>query len=159
MVRSYEKIREEEIKLMIEKLEKATSSSPSPVNLSQLLMTLTNDIICRVALGRKYSGAEAEEGIDVENIVRTFAAVLGEFPIGEYIPSLSWVDRICGVDHKLEEVDKRFDDFLERVVKEHEDADKENRSDFVDKLLTIQRDKTGQFELEKNALKLIIWVR
>ncbi|KAG7547812.1 Cytochrome P450, partial [Arabidopsis suecica] len=68
MVRSYEKIREEEIKLMIEKLEKASCSSPpSPVNLSQLLMTLTNDIICRAALGRKYSSKE--DGVDVENIV------------------------------------------------------------------------------------------
>ncbi|VVB05220.1 unnamed protein product [Arabis nemorensis] len=156
MAPSYEKIREEEIKLMIKKLEKAiSSSSPLLVNLSQLLMTLTNDIIYRVALGRKYS--DPEDGIDVENIVSTFAAVLGEFPLGEYIPSLSWVDRIRGVDHKLEEVDKRFDDFLERVVKEHEEADKENRSDFVDKLLTIQRDNTGQFKLEKGALKLIIW--
>jgi len=44
------------------------------------------------------------------------------------------------------------------VVKEHEEADKETRSDLVDKLLTIQSDKTGQFELEKSALKLIIWV-
>ncbi|CAA0395076.1 unnamed protein product [Arabidopsis thaliana] len=156
MVRSYEKIREEEIKLMIEKLEKAScSSSPSPVNLSQILMTLTNDIICRVALGRKYSGKK--DGIDVENIVRTFAALLGEFPVGEYIPSLSWIDRIRGLDHKMEVVDKRFDEFLERVVKEHEEADKETRSDLVDKLLTIQSDKTGQFELEKSALKLIIW--
>jgi len=111
MVRSYEKIREEEIKRMIEKLEKAScSSSPSPVNLSQILMTLTNDIICRVALGRKYSGKK--DGIDVENIVRTFAALLGEFPVGEYIPSLSWIDRIRGLDHKMEVVDKRFDEFL-----------------------------------------------
>ncbi|KAJ0255361.1 hypothetical protein HA466_0101220 [Hirschfeldia incana] len=159
MVRSYEKIREEEIKLMIEKLERASSSSsspsPSPVNLSQLLMTLTNDIICRIALGRKYSGTE--DAIDVENIVSTFAALLGEFPVGEYIPSLSWVDRIRGLDRKMEEVDKRFDEFLERVVKEHEEADKEYRSDLVDKLLTIQRETTGEFELEKNALKLIIW--
>ncbi|CAL9225083.1 unnamed protein product [Arabidopsis halleri] len=156
MVRSYEKIREEEIKLMIEKLEKASCSpSPTPVNLSQLLMTLTNDIICRVALGRKYSGKK--DGIDVENIVRTFAALLGEFPIGEYIPSLSWIDRMRGLDHKMEEVDERFDEFLERVVKEHKEADKETRSDLVDKLLMIQSDKTGQFELEKSALKLIIW--
>ncbi|EFH39507.1 predicted protein [Arabidopsis lyrata subsp. lyrata] len=147
MVRSYEKIREEEIKLMIEKMEKASCSSPpSPVNLSQLLMTLTNDIICRAALGRKYSSKE--DGVDVENIV-AFSALVGEFPIGEYIPSLSWIDKIRGEDHKMEEVDKRFDEFLNRVVKEHEDANKETKSDLVDKLLTIQSDKS--------ALKLIIW--
>ncbi|KAL9817313.1 Cytochrome P450 71A19 [Arabidopsis thaliana] len=139
MVRSYEKIREEEIKLMIEKLEKS----------ELFIFTLT------VALGRKYSGKK--DDIDVENIVRTFAALLGEFPVGEYIPSLSWIDRLRGLDHKMEVVDKRFDEFLERVVKEHEEADKETRSDLVDKLLTIQSDKTGQFELEKSALKLIIW--
>jgi len=149
MVRSYKKIREDEIKLMIEKVENASSCSPpSPVNLSQLFMTLTNDIICRAALGRKYSSKE--DGIDVENIVRAFSALVGEFPIGEYIPSLSWIDKIRGQDHKMEEVDKRFDEFLERVVKEHEDANKDTRSDLVDTLLTIQSDKS--------ALKLIIWV-
>ncbi|AEE83259.1 cytochrome p450-like protein [Arabidopsis thaliana] len=148
MVRSYKKIREDEIKLMIEKVENASSCSPpSPVNLSQLFMTLTNDIICRAALGRKYSSKE--DGIDVENIVRAFSALVGEFPIGEYIPSLSWIDKIRGQDHKMEEVDKRFDEFLERVVKEHEDANKDTRSDLVDTLLTIQSDKS--------ALKLIIW--
>ncbi|KFK25390.1 hypothetical protein AALP_AA8G107900 [Arabis alpina] len=47
MVRSFETLREAETKLMTDKLEEACSSSSS-VNLSNVLMALTNDVICRI---------------------------------------------------------------------------------------------------------------
>lgn len=56
-VRSFGNKREEEINAMMGKLEKASASS-SPVNLSEILMTLTNDVMTRVVLGRKYSSEE-----------------------------------------------------------------------------------------------------
>ncbi|KAH0894389.1 LOW QUALITY PROTEIN: hypothetical protein HID58_056818, partial [Brassica napus] len=58
--RSFENIRKEEINVMMDKLEKASSSS-SRVNLSKLLMTLTYDVIARIVLGKKYSSDEHED--------------------------------------------------------------------------------------------------
>ncbi|CAA7020918.1 unnamed protein product [Microthlaspi erraticum] len=153
MVRSFEKGREEEIELMMKKLEKASSSS-SKLNISQLFITLTSDVTSKVVLGRKYSGDEST--VDIKILVRTFAEVLGTFPIGDYIPSLAWIDTIRNLDGKVEEVSKAFDDFLEKVVQEHDlDADIK-RSDFVDTLLSIQRDKMTPFAFDKSDIKLII---
>ncbi|CAE6220749.1 unnamed protein product [Arabidopsis arenosa] len=150
MVRSFEKVREEEINVMMEKVEKAASSS-SPLNLSGLLSSLTSDLICRIALGRKYSsdGEEVCNTYNVKEIVRKTMELSGSFPLGEYIPSLAWIDKICGVDDKVEEVSNKIDSFLEKAVQEHveDHADKE-RSDFVDILVSIQRDKTMGFEFE-----------
>lgn len=161
MVRSFEKVREEEINVMMEKVEKAVSSS-SPVNLSGLLSSLTSDLICRIALGRKYSGDGEEVGntYNVKEIVRKTMELSGSFPLGEYIPSLAWIDTIRGVDVKVEEVSNKIDSFLERAVQEHveDHADKE-RSDFVDILVSIQRDKTMGFDFGNSEIKNLILVK
>lgn len=41
---------------------------------------------------------------------------LGVFFVGDYILSLVWIDKVCGLDCKMEEVSKMFVEFLERVV-------------------------------------------
>ena len=44
---------------MIENINQLASSSNSlPINLSDILCSLTNDVVCIIALGRKYSGVE-----------------------------------------------------------------------------------------------------
>ncbi|KAG2239405.1 hypothetical protein Bca52824_091749 [Brassica carinata] len=68
-IRSFEDIRAEEINVLMGKLEKASSSS-SPVNLSKLFINLSNDVITRVVLGKKYS-TEGGEYIS-QNVVRKF---------------------------------------------------------------------------------------
>ncbi|KAF2596676.1 hypothetical protein F2Q68_00012331 [Brassica cretica] len=151
-IQSFENIRAEEINTMMEKLEKASSLS-SPINLSELFTTLTNDVIRRIVLGRKY-GSERVCYIS-QDIVRRFMELMGAFPLGDFIPVLSWIDRIRGLDKKVEEVYNEFDVFLEKLVQEHEDAD-EDRSDFLYILLSLQRDKTTPIELDRSDLKLIL---
>ncbi|CAF2130485.1 cytochrome P450 71A16 [Brassica napus] len=153
MVRSFHKEREEEINILMEKLEQASSSS-STVNLSQFFITLTSDVMSKVALGRKYSSDEGT--VDIKTVVRTFSRVFGTFPVAEYIPSLAWIDWIRRLDGKAEEVSKTFDDFLEKVVQEHDlDVDKK-KSGFVDRLLSIQREQTTPFVFDRSDIKLII---
>lgn len=157
MVQSSEKRREEEITLLMEMLEEASLSSSS-VNLSKLITNMVSDIMGKVILGKKYSGEEGT--IDVKTITKSFLDAVGLSPVGEYIPSLSWIGKITGSDGKLEEITKKFGDFIEKVLQEHEDiyADKET-PDFVDMLLTIQRDETTQCHLDKSDIKVIIFVR
>ncbi|KAG2318448.1 hypothetical protein Bca52824_011661 [Brassica carinata] len=151
-VRSFENIREEEINVMMDKLEKASSSS-SRVNLSKLLTALTNDVIARIVLGRKYSSEE--DGNNSNTLVRRYMEIVGAFPFGEYFPSLAWVDKVRGFDRKVDKLNNEIDRFLEKVVQEHVDAD-EGRSNFVGILLSTQRDKTTPFELDRTSLKNLL---
>lgn len=156
MVRSFEKVRQEEINSVMEKLEKASSSS-LPVNLSDLLLNMSNDVICRIAMGRKYS--REENTSDFENQLRKVMELLGSFPVGDYIPGLAWIDKVRGLDRKMEEVSKTFVEFLERVVQEHVDeGENKETCDFVDMLLRIQGEKTNGFELDRSDIRLIILV-
>ncbi|KAF3513213.1 hypothetical protein F2Q69_00001414 [Brassica cretica] len=142
MVGSFEKVREEEVNAMIEKLEKASRSSSSE-NLSELFITLPSDVTSRVALGRKHSDDETAR--DLKNRVRQIMELLGEFPIGEYVPSLAWIDRIRGFNDKVEEVSRRFSDLMDKVVQEHLEAGKK-KVDFVDILLAIEGEMSNGFQ-------------
>ncbi|CAN7023067.1 unnamed protein product [Brassica rapa subsp. trilocularis] len=148
MVRSFGNVREEEMSLMMEKIRKASSL---PVNLSELLANLTNDVICRVALGRKY-GCET----DFKELMERLTRLLGVFSVGTYVPWLAWIDWIRGLDSQLEKLRNDVDEFLERVLQDHEDGDRGDRTDFVDVLLKIQREKSVGFDIDRVSIKAII---
>ncbi|CAA7056480.1 unnamed protein product [Microthlaspi erraticum] len=147
MVRSFRAVREEEISLMMEKIRESDSS---PMNLSKLMSTLTNDVICRVALGRKYG-----VGTDFKEMIDRLMRLLGVISVGTYVPWLAWIDWIRGLDGQLDKTRNDFDEFLERVVQDHVDGDRD-RNDFVDVLLAIQRDKSVGFEINRISIKAII---
>ncbi|XP_058193850.1 cytochrome P450 736A117-like [Rhododendron vialii] len=72
-VQSFRDVREEETMHVIEKI---SDSGSDVVNLSKLIVELTGDVVCRVALGRKYGGGGGGEGGGGR---RGFKEVLGEF--------------------------------------------------------------------------------
>ncbi|XP_059657204.1 cytochrome P450 736A117-like [Cornus florida] len=167
-VESFRAIREEETALMIKKIEECSSSSSccSPVNLSEMFLSLTNDVVCRVALGRKYSGREGAKKFKV--LLGEFLELLGTFSVGDYIPWLSWLNRVNGLDAKVEKVAKELDEFLEGVVEEHLDSQKrrnngggkvdqdKDQQDFVDVLLEFQRHDMDNYSLHRDSIKAVI---
>ncbi|EOA23872.1 hypothetical protein CARUB_v10017089mg [Capsella rubella] len=149
MVRSFRDVRQEEISLMIEKIR---ISSSLRINLSEILANLTNNVICRVALGRKYHGKT-----DFKELMKRLTRLLGEFSVGSYVSWLAWIDWIRGLDGQLIKLSNDLDEFLERVVQDHVDGDgHDHRTDFVDVLLTIQREKSVGFEIDRLSIKAII---
>ncbi|CAA2935080.1 cytochrome P450 71A6-like [Olea europaea subsp. europaea] len=159
-VRSFRRVREEETTLMVEKIRKSCSSSSS-INLTDLLVSLTNDTVCRVALGRKY--CVGEEGKTFKWMLREYGDLLGTFFLGDYIPWLAWISKINGLDAKVDKMVKVFDEFLEGIIEEHREqmkggvnCDEAGGSDFVYLLLEIQTENRAGFRLEADAIKAII---
>ncbi|KAL0356323.1 UNVERIFIED_CONTAM: cytochrome [Sesamum radiatum] len=161
-VQSFNSIREEETALLVKRIE-SHCPSRSPVNLSELFTSLTNDVICRAAFGRKYS--DGEGGKKFLMLLTEVLQLLGSFSIGEFIPCLSWINRVNGFDNRVEKVAKEVDDFLEMVIQEHmneelqsccaSDQD-ESRENFVDILLNIYKDNSTGVSIDKDSIKAII---
>ncbi|CAN6989344.1 hypothetical protein IGI04_002499 [Brassica rapa subsp. trilocularis] len=147
MVRTFREVRQEEISLMMETVRKQSSS---PMNISKITTTLTNDVICRVALGQKYGA-----GTDFKELIDRLMRQLGTFTFGTYVPSLAWIDWICGLEGKLEKTANDFDKLLEKIVQDHEDG-AGDKADFADVLLGVQRDKSVGFEVSRMSIKAII---
>nr|QNS29934.1 cytochrome P450 [Nothapodytes nimmoniana] len=159
-VQSYRSIREEETALMIQSIRQFCSSSLL-VNLSEKFRLLTNDVVCRIALGKKYGAGEG--GRKFKKLLGELTELLGVFEVGDYIPWLAWVKFLNGLDAKVGRVAKEFDEFLEGVVEEHLDQKKSGgkvkieRQDFVDVLLDIQDEsKESDFNLHEDSIKALI---
>ena len=155
MVQSFRGVREEETKSMLEKMELNSS-----VNLSQVLMTLTNDVVCRVALGRKYS--DGKGGRKFKKLLREFGELFGTFYIGDYIPWLAWISYVNGLDGRAKKVAEELDEFLDRVVQEHIDdqsvGNEDCYKDFTDILLHVQRHNLTGFSIDRVGIKALIMV-
>uniref|UniRef100_UPI0005C82B89 cytochrome P450 71A22-like n=1 Tax=Fragaria vesca subsp. vesca TaxID=101020 RepID=UPI0005C82B89 len=158
-IRSFRYVREEETTSMINEI---ASSSSRAVNLSAMFARLANDVVCRVALGRKYSSTDfIEGGRTFKEVLLEFGELLGTFSIGDFIPWLAWLNRVNGLNGKLDKVAKELDEFLDRVIQEHEDDDRPRSSgtDFVDVLLEIQKRNLLGFPLAIVSIKALILVR
>uniref|UniRef100_A0A0A0LP22 Cytochrome P450 n=1 Tax=Cucumis sativus TaxID=3659 RepID=A0A0A0LP22_CUCSA len=158
-VQSFRCVREEEVKLMIEKIEQ----NPVGVNLTEILSGLTNDVVCRVGLGRKYR--VGEDGVKFMSLLKKFGELLGSFSVRDFIPWLGWIDWISGLDGKANRIAKELDEFFDRVIEDHMNPEnKEMRNfdeqkDLVDVLLWIQRENSIGFPLEMESIKALILVR
>ncbi|PWA96426.1 cytochrome P450 [Artemisia annua] len=97
-VQSFRHIREREITRMIDMIEK---SCGSVIDLSEMLVSLNNNIICQVALGREF-----------KDLLVRFGTLLGGVSVGNYIPWLSWVDWLRGLEGKTNKLAKEIDEFL-----------------------------------------------
>ncbi|XP_074311576.1 cytochrome P450 71A26-like [Silene latifolia] len=140
-VRSFRKIREEEVEVMIENVKKSTPNRNAPLNLSDSFIKMSSDVVLRVSFGKKY-GEENNVGV----LFSKFIEVLGSFSIGIFIPWLSWVDEFSGVLFKARKVARSLNSFFENRIVERIhgfDYDVINQGDnktqdFVDVLLEIQ---------------------
>ncbi|KAL8038176.1 hypothetical protein ABFX02_11G087400 [Erythranthe guttata] len=155
-VQSFRSVREQETCLMVENIGRLSDSN-SVVNLSDTLALLANDVLCRVALGRKYSNSD--KGKEFKNMLTEEVEMLGTFCVGDYIPWLAWIDRVSGLNGRVEKLAKWFDRFLESVLEEHRCIDVGGTSkDFVDILLEIQQEneKDGSSTIGDDAIKAIL---
>ncbi|KAI3765913.1 hypothetical protein L2E82_15959 [Cichorium intybus] len=155
-VESYREVREEEMAIAVEKIKKS-SILQEPVDLSDLFLTLTNDVVCRVTFGKKYS--EGESGRKFKKMLKEFWDVLSELNFEDIIPWLGWIDRLRGISTRVVNVAKDLDDFLDGLVEErlkkHSTGgagDVDGREDFLEILLKIQKTNSNSV-LDRDAIK------
>lgn len=140
-------------------LDTIGESCGSLVDLGKLVSSLTNDVVCRVTLGRRF------HGLKFNDLLTRFTYLLGVFSIGNYIPWLSWVDRMSGLEARTRKVAEEFDEFLDGILEEHinkkkmVDGDVGEVQDLVDVLLDTQRENTTSFSLDRDVIKAAIMVR
>jgi len=82
----------------------------------------------------------------------------GEFVIGDFVPSLAWLD-LQGVQSKMKKLHNRFDEFLTKMIKEHQTAacNGGGKSDFLSTLWALRNDADGQGgKLTNDDIKVLL---
>ncbi|KAJ0972794.1 hypothetical protein J5N97_020753 [Dioscorea zingiberensis] len=130
-VKSFRAVREEEVQLLVEAL---AGASPAPVNLSEMLLSVTNNIVCRILFGKKYRAAY---GGKLCNVLEETQSILGGFCISDYFPWMEWVHRFTGLEKRLERNFRELDEFYDEMIQEHLE---DGHEDLLDVLLRLWRD-------------------
>lgn len=153
-VQSYRLIREEETAALVKKILECSG----PVNLSEMFSEFTNDGICRSAFGRKYS--DSESGRKFLGLVGEVSEVVGAVRAGQFVPWLSWMDRVGGFDEKVDRTAREMDEFLEGVMRERlGDLEGKEGDSFLDILLGIYSDSSGEVSgYDRESIKAILLV-
>ncbi|KAI3870349.1 hypothetical protein MKW92_000983, partial [Papaver armeniacum] len=153
-VLSYRAVREEEVALAIN-LIRTSSASALPINLSEMMLRLINNVVCQVAFGLKYE----EDGknkiyLTLQETQNLFAG----FNTADLFPWMSWIHKFDGLDKKLDKNFRQMDEFYDKVIDQH--ISKSSKSgveeDFVDVLLRVQKDPSQGITLTRDNIKGIL---
>ncbi|KAK1268983.1 Cytochrome P450 71A9 [Acorus gramineus] len=158
-VQSFRDIREDEVARLIEKVYERASLGP--VNLSRLLNSLTNNMISRVAVGRRITGGDKlnEMIISVSELFESSWILMTE-----YFPFVgAALNKINGMDARIGRLVRDWDVLLDQVIEDHKNnsgggGENNNKvEDLVDILLSRYRDQdVSQYSLTMDQIKAII---
>ncbi|XP_061363830.1 cytochrome P450 71A1-like [Gastrolobium bilobum] len=155
-VSCFSSIREFEVKQMIKKISGHASSSVV-TNLSELFISLSSTIICRIAFGRRY----VDEGAETKRFHKMFnelQAMVTAFFVSDYIPFLGWVDKVTGLNTRLERIFNEFDKFYQVVIDEHLDPNRQQveEQDIVDVLLQLRKRRSFSIDITYDHIKGVL---
>ncbi|KAM3327270.1 hypothetical protein P3S67_002396 [Capsicum chacoense] len=155
-VQSFRPIREDEVSRMINKISQQAASS-QVANLSNIMISLTSTIICRVAFGVRFD-EEAHERKRFDYLLAEAQAMMASFFVSDFVPSLSWIDKLTGLTGRLERNFKDLDEFYEELIEQHHNPNKPKsmEGDIVDLLLQLKKEKSTPIDLTLEDIKGIL---
>ncbi|XP_057534653.1 cytochrome P450 71A21-like [Amaranthus tricolor] len=161
-VQSFLTVREQEASLIVKKIKKSCNSV---VNLREIIMLYTNDVICRACLGRKYSGDD-DVGSSFKKLLNEALRLLGYFSFEDMIRWLGWIDRIMGLKGEVEGVAQGLDEILGKVVEENKSkmscknnilgmgSKRDNIDNFVEIWLQFQKENN---DIQLESIRPLYW--
>jgi cytochrome P450 len=156
----YSSIGKFEVKKMIKKISGHASSS-SVTNLSELLISLSSTIICRISFGKTYEDDGVLERRKFHGLLHEFQALLTEFFVSDYIPFMGWIDKLRGLHGRLDKNFMEFDEFYQKIIDEHLDPSRQQSIDedvIVDVLLELKKTRSFSFDITLDHIKGVFMV-
>ncbi|KAJ7960903.1 Cytochrome P450 [Quillaja saponaria] len=154
-VQSFQFIREEEVSGLMETI---VSNEGSVINLSKLLIALTNAITSRAAFGKK-----SKDGQGFASFMDEVIKLAEGFYIADLYPSIKALQVITGLKPKLGKMHKEIDRILDNIIKEHKESKLVNESssaekdeNLLDVLLNVQAKNDLELPLTDNNVKAVL---
>ncbi|KAI3736914.1 hypothetical protein L2E82_26902 [Cichorium intybus] len=159
-VNSFGLVREDEVFAMIDTI-KTGISTKQEVNLSEIVLILMTNIICRVAFSKRpygYSDELQPEARRFHELVLECQALLANFYYRDYFPLMGWLDKLNGSITRLEKNFKDMDECYQEIIDEHlnQNRPKEIQEDMVDILLQLKQDSDSSIEFTFDHIKGIL---
>nr|GLL17720.1 cytochrome P450 83B1-like [Ipomoea trifida] len=143
-VKQFQPIREDEVSRMINRVSKLASSYQQ-INLMEMVMSLTSNIICRSAFGLRYDEEGQENRRFYEMLNEAQEVMVGGYLVADFLPSFGWIDKFTGKAELLEKVFKEFDCFYQELIDKHlqPNRPKSMDGDIIDILLGLMEENSS----------------
>ena len=155
-------IRESEVEAFLKRMLEISATGKEVV-MRQELIAHTNNIITRMIMGKKSSGAN-DFVAQLRKVVREVAELLGAFNLGDILRLAKPFD-LQGYGKKNMETHRKVDAMMEKVLKEHEEArakagaDSDRKKDLFDILLNLIEADGADNKLTRESAKAFALVR
>ncbi|CAK9159320.1 unnamed protein product [Ilex paraguariensis] len=147
-------IRRQEMVKLLELLLKRSGEGES-CDVGVELMSMTNNMICRMTMSTRCSG-NANESTEIREIAKGITLLSGQLSLGEVFGPLKKYD-LFGAGKKVKALLIRYDQLLDRIIMEHEKkrhSQDIKKKDMMDILLEISDgDQTADVKLTRNGIK------
>lgn len=155
-VQSFRPIREDEVSHMINKISEISYDS-KVVNLNEILTSMTSSLTCRVAFGKKYED-EGHLRSRFHGLCNEIQAAIGSFLFSDYLPFLSWIDKINGSLARIDKIFEDMDSFYQELIDDHLSITRPEsmKDDFLDILLTLKKDRLAPMDLTYEHIKGVL---
>ncbi|KAJ8748798.1 hypothetical protein K2173_011354 [Erythroxylum novogranatense] len=158
-IQKTKRVRREELEQLLRRLvDKAHKKEL--VDISSEMLRTTNNGICRMVMSTRCSGEDSEAEM-CRDLVKSAFELAGKLMIAKMFGPLSklgyWVN-----GKKLEDVSRRCNDLLERIMNEHEQRAKRNDDhetqdkDLMNILLQVYKDERSEFKISRSIIKAFI---
>lgn len=142
---------------MLEAMYQASRRREAVV-VSEMLAYAIANMIGQVILSRRVFAARGKEVNDFKDMVVELMTSAGYFNIGDFIPSIAWMD-LQGIEKGMKRLHRKFDDLLSKMLDEHETSAhmRKGKPDLLD-VLMASRDNSEREKLSTANIKALLLV-
>lgn len=149
MERSRETRGEELQRFCVNLLEKAKRNEP--INVRKEMMKLTNNSICRMTMGKRCS-EETGEAEQVRGLVSKSLDMAKKLLLANALRPLKRFG-ISLFENEVQDISRRFDEILEKYLREHEENPNREHKDMMDVLLESYHDENAEYKISRSQIK------
>nr|BBA68553.1 flavone synthase [Nemophila menziesii] len=135
------------------------------VNLTAELLTLTNNVISQMMLGKRFSENE-ESAKAMRTVIREVTQIFGEFNISDVL----WFCRnwdLQGIEKRSHDIHKRYDELLEKIITDRElqrrckkmetnlEGDSDEAESLLDILFDVMENENSEVKLTRQHIKAL----
>ncbi|KAI3684959.1 hypothetical protein L6452_34191 [Arctium lappa] len=146
---------------MIDTIKSRTVTKRVVVDLSEVMMIVTSNVISRVAFGKRpyvYDDEGQKEVKTFHKLLLDSQASFVNFYYRDYFPLMGWLDKLNGTIGRLEKNFNHLDEFYQELIDEHLNRNRPNKmqDDMVDILLRLKQDSDSNIDLTFDHIKAVL---
>nr|BAK64099.1 flavonoid 3',5'-hydroxylase [Eustoma grandiflorum] len=143
-LQGWEEVRKKELGYMLYAMAESGRHG-QPVVVSEMLTYAMANMLGQVMLSKRVFGSQGSESNEFKDMVVELMTVAGYFNIGDFIPSIAWMD-LQGIQGGMKRLHKKFDALLTRLLEEHTASAHERKGspDFLDFVVANRDNSEGE---------------